>query len=58
MTKILDDLKESEAYKKILEKMSDEERQQAEMAAAKLLGDFERNILGPLKETIEKIEKK
>lgn len=47
--KIFEELKENPEYKKILEGMSNEERQMAEKAASELLEAFERDVLEPLR---------
>lgn len=49
MSDLVKTLKENPEYQKILEKMSDEERQIAEKAAEALLVQFEENVLKPLK---------
>ncbi len=46
--KIFDDIKESETYKNITEKMSDEERALADRAALELLKYFQDEILAKL----------
>lgn len=46
--KIFDDIKESEIYKNITEKMSDEERALADRAALELLKYFQDEILAKL----------
>lgn len=46
---ILKELKEHPEYKKIVAKMSDEERQLAEKAIADLVEHFDQNILEPLR---------
>lgn len=49
MSDILKDLKDHPEYKKIIAKMSDEEKQLAEKAVADLVEQFEQNILEPLR---------
>lgn len=49
MSDILKELREHPEYKKIVEKMSDEERQLAEKAIADLVQQFEQNVLEPLR---------
>jgi hypothetical protein len=58
MINTLDELRKSEEYKKVLEKMSDEEKRQAEVAVVTLIEDFEKNILEPLKKKLENLDKK
>lgn len=49
MSKLLKELKESQEYKDILAKMSDEERKLSEQAIENLLKEFEETVLDPLK---------
>jgi hypothetical protein len=58
MTNMLEELRKLEEYKKVLEKMSDEEKRQAEVAVVTLIEDFEKNILEPLKKKLENLDKK
>lgn len=58
MTNMLEELRKLEEYKKVLEKMSDEEKRQAEVAVITLIEDFEKNILEPLKKKLENLDKK
>jgi hypothetical protein len=49
MSDLLKELKQNPEYKKIVEKMSDEERKLAEQAITDMFQQFEQSILGPLK---------